>query len=215
MRDELPAADDPSLEGAKDCEDRYDEAIELLAATSNGELERDGSKNGEPKEDSDVVGVPQSGMNDRSHSPHMTAAVAAAALQQSEVPIDGEVATLARTASMTYKSNDFAKSQQVAAVVDDNREWEIRDIIGKEDVDGVPHDLVEWHATLVPKYELKKARALVDKFEARLRAQGRQRDGKVPGRLPQSKAGQQVVVRADTMSRTQQMERRGRPRKQV
>jgi hypothetical protein len=57
---------------------------------------------------------------------------------------------------------------------DSKQEWEICDIIGKEDVDGVVHYLVEWSATLVPKYELGKAKALVEKFEARLRAQARQ-----------------------------------------
>lgn len=41
---------------------------------------------------------------------------------------------------------------------DSKQEWEIRDIIGKEDVDGAVHFWVDWSATLVPKYELGKAR---------------------------------------------------------
>jgi hypothetical protein len=36
------------------------------------------------------------------------------------------------------------------AEVDDKQEWEIRDIIAKQDVDGVVLYLAEWHATLVP-----------------------------------------------------------------
>ena len=34
----------------------------------------------------------------------------------------------------------------------------------------MPYYLVEWKPTLVPKYKLKKAKGLVDKFEARLQA---------------------------------------------
>ena len=72
-------------------------------------------------------------------------------------------------------------------VMDADQEWEIRDIIGKEDVDGVVHYLVEWNPTLVPKYALKNAKEMVNKFEARLRAQARQEKGRV--RPPQSKVG--------------------------
>jgi hypothetical protein len=54
------------------------------------------------------------------------------------MPIDSEVATFARTASMTYTPNELIVSEAVAEV-NDKQGWEIRDIIGKEDVDGVPH----------------------------------------------------------------------------
>jgi hypothetical protein len=107
---------------------------------------------------------------------HMTAS---ATPQQPEVPIDGKVSTLGKTAI----PNDIAMSQQVAEVADSKQEWEICDIISKEDVDGVVHYLVQWEATLVPKYELGKAKALVEKFEARLRAQARQRNGKRRNRV--------------------------------
>jgi hypothetical protein len=80
---------------------------------------------------------------------HMTAS---ATPQQPEVPIDGKVSTLGKTAI----PNDIAMSQQVAEVADSKQEWEICDIISKEDVDGVVHYLVQWEATLVPKYELGK-----------------------------------------------------------
>ena len=53
-------------------------------------------------------------------------------------------------------------------MTDGKQEWEIRDIIGKEVVDGEVHYLVEWSATLMPKCKLGKAKGLVDKFEARL-----------------------------------------------
>jgi hypothetical protein len=53
----------------------------------------------------------------------------------------------------------------------------------------------------VPKYHLKNARVLIDKFEARLRTQGRQRDGKVQGKLPALRAARQAVVEASTARR--------------
>jgi hypothetical protein len=99
----------------------------------------------------------------------------------------------------------------VAEVTDGKQEWDMRDIIGKEVVGGEVHYLVEWSATLVPKYELGKAKVLVDKFEARLRAQERQTGGKGRGRLPQSKAGRRAAVGAHATRQKQ----RGRPRKPV
>jgi hypothetical protein len=78
----------------------------------------------------------------------------------------------------------------VAEVADGKQEWDIRDIIGKEVVDGEVHYLVEWSATLVPKYELGKAKVLVDKFEARLQAQCRQMGGKRQMQPPSKAAGE-------------------------
>jgi hypothetical protein len=56
----------------------------------------------------------------------------------------------------------------VAEVADDKQEWEICDIVDKEDVDGVPHYWVQWSITLVLKSEMGEARALVARFEAGL-----------------------------------------------
>ena len=102
---------------------------------------------------------------------------------------------------MTSKSNDLARYLQVAEV-DDNQEWGIRDIFGKEDIDGVVHYLVDWNVTLVPKYALNKAKGLVDKFEARLRVQRRQWDGGEQRRLPRLKPGRQAVVGGHVIGRT-------------
>jgi len=55
---------------------------------------------------------------------------------------------------------------QVVEVAHDKQEWEICDIISKEDVDGVQRYWVQWSATLVPKCEMGRARALVARFEA-------------------------------------------------
>ena len=60
------------------------------------------------------------------------------------------------------------RPQDVVEVANDKQEWEVCDIISKEDVDGVPHYLVQWSATLVPKYEMGKARALVARYKVRL-----------------------------------------------
>jgi hypothetical protein len=43
--------------------------------------------------------------------------------------------------------------------------------IGREDVDGVLHYLVEWCPTIEPEYSLEHANELVDEFEAQLPAQ--------------------------------------------
>lgn len=55
--------------------------------------------------------------------------------------------------------------------MDTDQEYEIRDIIEKEDVGGVVHYLVEWNPTLVPKYALKNVKEMVTKFKARLQRQ--------------------------------------------
>ncbi len=121
---------------------------------------------------------------------------------------------LATNASMS-ESNDPGRLQQVAEVTDGMQEWDIRDIIGKEVVDGEVHYLGEWSATLVPKYELRKVKVLVDKFEARLQAQSRQRGGKRRGRLHPPKAGKQAIAGTCATGETQQKKVRGRPQKQV
>jgi hypothetical protein len=101
----------------------------------------------------------------------------------------------------------------VAEVADNKQEWEICDIVGKEDVNGVPHYWEQWSVTLVPKSEMGKARALVARFEAGLRAQRRQKGEKGRGRLLPSKAGKQAGTRAT--GEMQQKKGRGRPRKLV
>src|ERR1700722_18922979 len=103
--------------------------------------------------------------------------------------------------------------KQAVEVANDNQEWEISDIISKEDVDGVPHYWVQWSATLVPKCEMGKARALIARFEAGLRAQRKQKGGKGRSRPFPARAGKQTRTRAT--GETQQKKRRGRPRKQV
>ena len=67
--------------------------------------------------------------------------------------------------------DDPRRTPQVAEVADNKQEWEICDIGGKEDVNGVPHYWVQWSVTLVPKSEIGKARALLARFEAGLQAQ--------------------------------------------
>jgi hypothetical protein len=96
---------------------------------------------------------------------------------------------------------------------DDKQEWEVCDIIDKEDVDGVPHYWVQWSATLVPKCEMGKARALIAIFEAGLRAQRKQKGGKGRDRPFLSRAGKQAGTRA--IGETRQKKWQGRPRKQV
>ena len=104
---------------------------------------------------------------------------------------------------------------QVAEVANDKQEWEICDVVGKEDVDGVPHYWVQWSVTLVPKSEMGKAKALVARFEAGLQAQRKQRGGKGRGGLLPSKAGKQAAAGFRATGQMQEKKQRGRPRKQV
>jgi hypothetical protein len=67
----------------------------------------------------------------------------------------------------------------------------------------------------VPKFEIGKARALVARFEAGLRAQGKQKGGKGCGKLPPSKPGKRAIAGVRTKGETQKKRGRGRPRKQV
>jgi hypothetical protein len=66
----------------------------------------------------------------------------------------------------------------------------------------------------VPKYEIEKAKALVARFEAGLRAQGKQKGGKGRGRLSLSIPGKQAIAGVRTKGETQKRGR-GRPRKPV
>jgi hypothetical protein len=109
-------------------------------------------------------------------------------------------------------ADNIEGSEEEAQVVNANQEWEIHNIIGKEDVDGIVHYLVEWNPTLMPAHELKNAKELVNKFEARLQAQARQENGR--GRPSLLKAGQRAILKAHATVGTQQ-KRRGRPRKET
>jgi hypothetical protein len=158
----------------------------------------------------DVENPLWAGMDNRFHSPYVMTAVVAAIPEPSQIPIDSEASALVKTTTF----NDLEGPQQ-AAKVNGEQEWEIHDIIGREVVGGVVHYWVQWEPTLVPEYELPKAKALVEKFEARLQAQGRQKDGngKGQGNAPKSKIGQQAMVGA---SITRQQKRpRGRSQKHM
>jgi hypothetical protein len=218
VRDDPLAVDNPILEGF-DCQDPYggqdpyDESMKLLA-TAGDDKHIDGGL----KENDDVINAPQSHENDTSHSLHMTpapAVPAASAPRKLVAAIDGQFATLAATSLMESSLDDSGMPPQVAEVTDNKQEWEICDIVGKEDVDGVPHYWVQWSVTLVPKSEMRHAAALVARFEAGLRAQRRHKGGRGRGRLPPSKAGKQAVAGARVIGKTQQKKGRGRPRKQV
>jgi len=177
-----------------DSQDPYDGAIKLLATVCGSELAHNDPIDGSPKEDTNIMSAPQP-------------ATAAAICQKS----DGQSATLAGSPSTIPALDGPEMLEQAVEVANDKQEWEICDIIGKEDVDGVPHYWVEWSATLVPKCEMGKARALIARFEAGLRAQ--RKGGKGRGRPFPSRAGKQAGTRAT--GETQQKKGRGRPRKQV
>lgn len=95
-------------------------------------------------------------------------------------------------------------------LTDVDPDWDVRAIIGKEDLDGVSYYLVDWHPTLLPVHSLGHAKELVDEFEARIRAQR----GVKRGRLG-SNTRQKASVEAKALSGQQGKKRRGRPRKQT
>ena len=57
-------------------------------------------------------------------------------------------------------------NQGIYTTYSDNNNWVFREITGEEDVDGVPHYLVEC-PTLIPKDSMGHAAELVAEFEAR------------------------------------------------
>jgi len=59
--------------------------------------------------------------------------------QESVIAIDGQSATLARNPSTIPALDDPEMPEQAVEMVNDKQEWEICDIIGKEDVNRVPH----------------------------------------------------------------------------
>jgi hypothetical protein len=64
--------------------------------------------------------------------------------------LDGQPDILAATSLIESTLDDPERPLQVA-VADDKQEWEICDIVGNEDINGVPHYWVQWSVTLVPK----------------------------------------------------------------
>lgn len=92
---------------------------------------------------------------------------------------------------------------------DIDQEWEVRRIIGKENIDSVLHYLVDWQPTLLPKDSLGHAKDLIDKFEASIHTPN---NGQ--GSLG-SKPEQKPRVDATVLRGQQGTKPRGRPRKQV
>jgi hypothetical protein len=205
-QDELPAADDTESEYTKGCQDPFDgqdpynRATKLLATVCGSELEHNDAMDSSPKEDTNIMSAPQP-------------ATAAVICQESVTTMDGQSATL-RSPLVIPAPDDPEIPEQAVEVANNKQEWEICDIVGKEDVDGVPHYWVQWSVTLVPKSEMGKARALVARFEAGLRAQRKQKGGKGRGRLLPSKAGKRAAAGVRTTGQTQQ-KGRGRPRKEA
>jgi hypothetical protein len=201
MQDEVLATELEYTRGCQDpfnSQDLYNRAIKLLAAICDSELEHNNSMDSGPKEDTNITSVPQP-------------AKVAMASQESVIAIDDQSASPLAMPVL----DDPGVPQQVVEVANDKQEWEICGIIDKEDIDGVLHYWVQWSPTLVPKYKIGKASALVAKFEAGLRAQRKQKSGKERGRLLPSKAGKQAAAGVCTTGQTQEGKLCGRLRRQV
>ncbi|KAH9203115.1 hypothetical protein DL95DRAFT_399665 [Leptodontidium sp. 2 PMI_412] len=97
-------------------------------------------------------------------------------------------------------------------VIDADRYWEVRKIVGKEYINGVLHYWVDWYPTPEPEDSLEHAMELVDDFEAQLQGQCGVKAGR--GR-PGLKRGEREVVEVDASGGQQHKRPRGRPRKQT
>lgn len=112
-------------------------------------------------------------------------------LQRSPPPIsegdedDGTLSSSSNSsAASTARTNPASESapptkpQLCLQLIDANQDWEVRQIIGKEDINGEPHYLVDWQPTLLPRHSLGDAKELVDNFEARLKARRGVKNGR-------------------------------------
>jgi hypothetical protein len=59
--------------------------------------------------------------------------------QESGAAIDSQFTSLSRSSSIIPELDDLARPWQLVEVADAKQEWDICDILGEEDVDGVPH----------------------------------------------------------------------------
>jgi hypothetical protein len=125
--------------------------------------------------------------------------------------VDDKIASTVRTTPDVFKPAPPTEPQLCPEAIDANRDWEVREIIGKEYVDGVLHYMVEWCPTLEPVHSLDYAKELVDEFEARLLAL---RKDKEQGVGPCIKRDSQAVMGAEAPGGRLKKGRWGRPRKQ-
>jgi hypothetical protein len=72
--------------------------------------------------------------------------------------------------STLFKSADRIESKSFAKV-EENSEWGIHGIIGKEVIDNEIYYCVDWEPTMVPLSELCRAKLLVWEFEAKRQSQ--------------------------------------------
>jgi len=115
------------IPGRQSDESASDKALDIVATLGDSEMEMD-SRGVVVRDGSDTTGQPQARMSDVFQSPHLTAAIAT-------------------PPSLSESGDGLERPEQIAEVVDADQEWEIRDIIRKEDVNGVVHHLVEWNPT--------------------------------------------------------------------
>jgi hypothetical protein len=101
--------------------------------------------------------------------------------QNSGSSVDGRLPSPVRSTLAASETAPLTGIPPAAQVVDATQYWEIRDIIGKKDVDSKIHYLVDWCPTLVPERSLRSAKELVDEFEARLRTQLKSKNGRRGG----------------------------------
>ncbi|ESZ90417.1 hypothetical protein SBOR_9205 [Sclerotinia borealis F-4128] len=96
-------------------------------------------------------------------------------------------------------NNTSQSSLYVAQVLDTQCGCEFHNIIGKEDIDGEVHYLVDWTPTLIRDIVLKKAQAqpLIDRFETRHQLPSATRCSLNANQTTDAKPLQQVVIKSN------------------
>ncbi|KIM94395.1 hypothetical protein OIDMADRAFT_60723 [Oidiodendron maius Zn] len=122
---------------------------------------------------------------------------------------DSNLGSTARPTPVAFGTASLTGAELCSQVIDEDQDWEVRRIIGREYVDGVLHYLVDWHPTLEPEHLLGHTKELVDEFKARLEEERVAKEGGGLSTLMKQKAAGQVAA-----SGSQRLKRpRGRPRK--
>jgi hypothetical protein len=129
----------PDCQDLYSSRDPYNKSIKLLATAVGNE-----PIDSRLKEDSDIISLSQSYEN-RSQSLYIIptpAAPAATTAKELIAALDSQSGILAATSLMKSTLDNAERPLQVA-VADNKLEWEICNIVGKEDVDRVPYYWVQ------------------------------------------------------------------------
>lgn len=126
---------------------------------------------------------------------------------------DDNLARNADTGILTTPESSVGAPRIYPQLVDIGQEWEYREVLGEEVVDGVEYYLLDWYPTLVPKSSVRNNEVLAEYKARKARARASGAKGNQRGRPPAWKQGSRAVTSTGVLARQQQKRPRGRPRK--